>query len=53
MGFIREPEGVDFLVQNKTFTEAEQKELSLLIQECKRKTLQAEKKRARKKKVMA
>jgi len=31
MGFIREPEGVDFVIQSKTLTENQEKELSEFI----------------------
>jgi hypothetical protein len=31
MGFIREPEGVDFIIQSKPLTEKQEKELSEFI----------------------
>ena len=31
MGFIREPEGVDFVIQSKPLTEKQEKELSEFI----------------------
>lgn len=31
MGFIREPEGVDFVIQSKPLTEQQEKELSEFI----------------------
>ena len=52
MGFIREPDGVDFFVQNKQFTKTDKEELSRIIQRDKRKNELA-KKRARKKKLIS
>lgn len=37
MGFIKEPEGVDFLIQGKPLTEKEKKELSEFIKNDKEK----------------
>lgn len=31
MGFVREPEGVDFVIQSKALTEKQEKELSAFI----------------------
>lgn len=40
MGFIREPEGVDFLIQGKPLTEKQKKELSAFIKADKNKSKQ-------------
>ncbi len=37
MGYIKEPEGVDFIIQSKPLTDKERKEISKFIQEYKAK----------------
>ena len=46
MGYIKEPEGVDFIIQSKPLTDKERKEISKFIQEYKAKN--ADKKPLRK-----
>ena len=46
MGYIKEPKGVDFIIQSKPLTDKERKEISKFIQEYKAKN--ADKKSARK-----
>ena len=46
MGYIKEPEGVDFIIQSKPLTDKERKEISKFIQEYKAKN--ADKKSVRK-----
>ena len=46
MGYIKEPEGVDFIIQSKPLTDKERKEISKFIQEYKAKN--ADKKAVRK-----
>ncbi len=46
MGYIKEPKGVDFIIQSKPLTDKERKEISKFIQEYK--TKNADKKTARK-----
>ncbi|MEO6134489.1 MAG: hypothetical protein ABIP35_05015 [Ginsengibacter sp.] len=46
MGYIKEPEGVDFIIQSKPLTDKERKEISKFIQEYKAKN--ADKKSLRK-----
>lgn len=45
MGFIREPEGVDFVIQSEPLTEKDRKDISQYIQEYKSKTLKIKRER--------
>ncbi|MEO5650664.1 MAG: hypothetical protein ABIR03_12170 [Ginsengibacter sp.] len=38
MGYIKEPEGVDFIIQSKPLTDKERKEISKFIQDYKAKS---------------
>ena len=46
MGYLKEPEGVDFIIQSKPLTDKERKEISKFIQDYKAKN--AERKSAKK-----
>jgi hypothetical protein len=48
MGFIKEPEGVDFVIQSKPLSEKQEKELSAFIAKRKLEIKQTPKKRAHK-----
>ncbi len=39
MGYIKEPEGVDFIIQSKPLTDKERKEISKFIQDYKAKNI--------------
>ncbi len=49
MGYIKEPKGVDFIIQSKPLTDKERKEISKFIQEYKAKN--ANKKSVRKSRI--
>lgn len=50
MGFIKEPKGIDFIIQSKPLTDKERKYISKLIADYKKKQA---KKRTRKTKIIA
>ena len=39
MGYIKEPEGIDFIIQSKPLTDKERKEISKFIQDYKAKSI--------------
>ena len=51
MGHIKEPEGIDFLIESKPLTNKEKKEISELIKTLKKKKSIRKTRTARKKKV--
>ncbi len=50
MGHIKEPEGIDFIIESKPLTNTERKEMSELIKTLKKKRIVRKSKSARKKK---